>query len=283
MSKPKRFLIPDGYNKESRAKFADVRMRLAWELYRDLLLKHLPDAEYEVWLSSDEESRNGYTLDELKKFDGILWPGCNLTVYHDIPEVKRHLDLCALGFEAGLPQFGSCWAIQIAAVVGGGSVGPCDKGREMGVGQKILLNEAGAAHPMYKGKPRVYSHFMSHDDEVKVLPEGATLLASNGWSRVQSAAFKYKNGEMWAIQYHPEYDLQEVARLIEAREEKLTKLGFFSRDNGNGMKQYVARLDQLAAEPGRKDLRWQLGIDDDILDDTIRELEFENWLKHFFG
>lgn len=280
MSKPKRFLIPDGYNKESRAKFAEVRMRLAWELYRDLLHKHMPDAEYEVWLSSDNDTRDGYTAEELKAFDGILWPGCNMTVYHDSPEVKRHLDLCALGFEVGLPQFGSCWAIQIASVVCGGTCGPCDKGREMGVGQKILLNEAGVAHPMYVGKPRVFSHFMSHDDEVKTLPEGAVLLAGNGWSDIQAAAFTYKNGEMWAVQYHPEYDLQEVARLIEAREEKLTKLGYFGE--GAGMQDYVRRLDQLVAEPDRKDFRWQLGIDDDLMDDGIRELEFENWLKHFF-
>ena len=280
MSAPKRFLIPDGYNKASRAKFADVRMRLAWELYRDLLVQHMPDAEYEVWLSSDEDTYDEFPLEELKKFDGVLWPGCNLTIYDDVPEVKRHIDLCDKAFELGLPQFGSCWAIQLACTVGGGECGPCDKGREMGVGQKVLLTEAGVNHPMYAGKPRVYSHFMSHDDEVKRLPDGAERLAGNGWSQIQSAAYKYKNGEMWAVQYHPEYDLQEVARLIEAREEKLTRLGFFGE--GAGMKSYVARLDQLVAEPGRKDLRWQLGIDDDILSDDIRQLEFKNWLKHFF-
>jgi GMP synthase (glutamine-hydrolysing) len=281
MSERKRFLIPDGYNKESRAKFGDVGMRLAWVLYRDLLAKHMPDADFEVWLSSDEDTYDEYPMEVLKGFDGILWPGCNMTIYHDKPEVKRHIDLCDKGFELGLPQFGSCWAIQVATVVAGGECGPCDLGREMGVGQKILLTEAGVAHPMFAGKPRVFSHFMSHDDEVTRLPEGAILLAGNGWSDVQAVAIKYKKGEMWAIQYHTEYDLNEVARLIEAREEKLTGLGFFGE--GAGMKDYVARLDQLVAEPGRKDLRWQLGIDDDLMDDRIRELEFENWLNHYFG
>ncbi len=277
----KRFLIPDGYNKESRARFAEVRMRPAWQLYRDLLVKYIPDAEYDVWLSSDEETPNGYTVDELKAYDGILWPGCNLTVYHDVPEVTRHIETCQKGFEAGIPQFGSCWAIQVAAVACGGECGPCDKGREMGVGQKVLLNDDATAHPMYAGKPRVFSHFMSHDDEVKRMPEGGTVLASNGWSKVQSASFKYKNGEMWAVQYHPEYDLNEVARLIEARDEKLIKLGFF-KDHA-ALKDYTGRLDALVAEPDRKDFRWQLGIDDDIMDDGIRELEFANWAKHYFG
>ena len=277
----KRFLIPDGYNKESRARFAEVRMRPAWQLYRDLLVKYIPDAEYDVWLSSDEETPDSYTIEELKQYDGILWPGCNLTVYHDVPEVKRHIDTCQKGFEAGIPQFGSCWAIQVAAVACGGECGACDKGREMGVGQKVLLNKDGVAHAMYAGKPPVFSHFMSHDDEVKRMPEGGTVLASNGWSKVQSASFKYKNGEMWAVQYHPEYDLNEVARLIEARDEKLIKLGFFK--DLAALKEYTGRLDALVAEPDRKDFRWQLGIDEDIMDDGIRELEFANWVKHFFG
>ena len=277
----KRFLIPDGYNKESRARFAEVRMRPAWQLYRDLLVKYIPDAEYDVWLSSDEETPDSYTIEELKQYDGILWPGCNLTVYHDVPEVKRHIDTCQKGFEAGIPQFGSCWAIQVAAVACGGECGACDKGREMGVGQKVLLNKDGVAHAMYAGKPPVFSHFMSHDDEVKRMPEGGTVLASNGWSKVQSASFKYKNGEMWAVQYHPEYDLNEVARLIEARDEKLIKLGFFK--DLAALKDYTGRLDALVAEPDRKDFRWQLGIDEDIMDDGIRELEFANWVKHFFG
>ena len=42
------------------------------------------------------------------------------------------------------------------------------------------------------------------------------------------------------------------------------------------MKDCRRRPDQLVAAPHRKDLRWQLGIDDDILDDGVRELEFKN-------
>jgi hypothetical protein len=38
-------------------------------------------------------------------------------------------------------------------------------------------------------------------------------------------------------------------------------------------------MEALAAEPNRKDLRWQLAIDDDLLCDSIRQCEFVNWLK----
>jgi len=34
----------------------------------------------------------------------------------------------------------------------------------------------------------------------------------------------------------------------------------------------------LSKEPDRKDLRWQLVIDDDILSSEIKECEFRNWI-----
>ncbi|MBN2311910.1 MAG: type 1 glutamine amidotransferase, partial [Candidatus Hydrogenedentes bacterium] len=81
----------------------------------------------------------------------------------------------------------------------------------------------------------------------------------------------------WATQYHPEYDLHEVARLIIAREEKLVRQGMFL--GHEDLVVYVDRLEALAADPGRKDLRWQLGIGDDVLTDEIRQCEFVNWLE----
>ena len=41
----------------------------------------------------------------------------------------------------------------------------------------------------------------------------------------------------------------------------------------------VDRMEALAKEPERKDLRWQLAIDDDVLSDSIRQCEFVNWLN----
>ena len=66
--------------------------------------------------------------------------------------------------EAGIPQIGSCWGIQLANYAAGGKVEPHPKGREMGIATKIRLTEEGKKHPMFNGKPEVYSHFVSHDD-----------------------------------------------------------------------------------------------------------------------
>jgi len=274
MSNPSRFLIRDGYPKSSRDQFGEVGMRLAWELYRDMVRKYVPDAEYDVWFASDAPTEGPA---DVPSYDGILWPGCNLTVYHDNdPRVTNQLDLAQRAYEAGIPQFGTCWGIQIAVYAAGGAVGPNPKGREMGIGRKIRLTDAGRAHPMFRGKPPVYSHFVSHDDEVKELPPGATLLAGNDFSRVQAAEVRHRNGVFWGLQYHPEYDLHEMARLIVAREEKLVRQGLFL--GHEDLVRYVDRLEALAGDPGRKDLRWQLGIDEDILSDEIRQCEFINWL-----
>jgi GMP synthase (glutamine-hydrolysing) len=280
MHRSKRFLIPDGYPPESREQFERVGMRLAGVLYRDLLLKYMPNAVTRIWYSSDPGAEP-ITDEELQTYDGVLWPGCNLTVYHDDdPRVRAHRDLCRRAFEMGIPQFGSCWAIQLATVVCGGEVGPHPGGREMGVNPKVRLTETARRHPMYKDKPEVFSHLMSHDDEVKRLPEGATLLAYNDWCKVQAAEFRYRQGIFWGVQYHPEYDLREMARLILAREARLIQQGFF-RDHSDVMA-YVGKLEELYAHPQRKDLRWQLKIDDDILDDAVRECEFRNFLHTMY-
>ena len=82
MANKPRFLILDGYAKEYRDQFDEVGMKQAWILYRDMLLKYLPEAEYDVWLSSDD-TKGGPTDAELPNYAAILWPGCNLTCYHD--------------------------------------------------------------------------------------------------------------------------------------------------------------------------------------------------------
>ena len=273
------FLIVDAYPEPSRAEFEKVGMRLAWQLYRDMLHDYLPDATFDVWFASDAP---GDAPEHPEAYAGILWPGCNLTVYHkDDARVVSQVDLARRTYGEGVPQFGTCWGIQIAVYAAGGEVSlhPC--GREMGIGRKMCLTDAGREHPMFEGKPPVYSHFVSHDDEVTRLPPGATLLAGNDYSGVQAAEVRHGRGIFWAVQYHPEYDLHEMARLTVAREAKLVKQGLFR--GHEDLVKYVDRLEALAREPDRKDLRWQLGIDDDLLCAETRQREFINWLSRFIN
>lgn len=265
------------YPEESRQQFRDFDVRLAWEQYRDLLRQYLPDAAYDVLLPSDPGVEMPSKRD-LESYHGILWTGCNLTIYDlDDPRVTRQIELAKAAYEVGVPGIGSCWGIQMAAAAAGGEVRANPKGREMGMARKIRLTREGQEHPMYVGKPSVFNHFVSHDDEVTELPPGGILLATNDFSRVQGLAVTHRAGTFWATQYHPEYNLYDMARLIAAREPRLVNQGFFR--GHDDLMEYVERLEALAAEPDRKDLRWQLGIDDDVLSDRIRQCEFANWLE----
>jgi GMP synthase (glutamine-hydrolysing) len=272
-----RFLIIDGYSKHSRDELQDAGMKLAWELYADMLLQHLPQATYDVLLPSDP-GVDMPSANYLHKYSGIIWTGCNLTIYDTAnPNVTSQIELAKNAYEIGIPSFGSCWGIQMATVAAGGQVEANPKGREMGLARKVHQTHAAHNHPMFEGKPRVFEGFVSHDDMVTKIPAGATLLAGNSFAPVQALAVTHKNGTFWATQYHCEYNLYEVARLIVAREKKLVAAGFFK--GHEDLMDLVDRMEALAKEPDRKDLRWQLAIDDDVLSDSIRQCEFVNWIN----
>jgi GMP synthase (glutamine-hydrolysing) len=278
MSTLNRYLIIDGYSKASRDALKAAGMQTAWNLYVNLLKQHVTDAEYDILLPSDP----GVTMptsEELTAYAGILWTGCNLCVMDtDNPSVAAQIELAKRAYEVGIPSFGSCWGLQISAVAAGGKVIENPKGREMGIARKIILTQEGMDHPMYDGKAPVFDAFISHDDMVSEVPPGGTVLAGNDFTHIQSLSVTHKKGTFWSVQYHPEYDLNEMASLIVAREEKLTNLGFYK--GHDDLQFMVDRMRLLHAEQDRKDLRWQLAIDDDILDDTVRQCEFGNWIEN---
>ncbi len=269
------FLIIDGYPKPSRDEFDVVGMKHASWLYVEMLKKHLPEAQHNIWLASDDPAPPEGLGPE--HYAGILWPGCNLTIYHhDDQRVTRQIEFARKSYEVGTPGFGTCWGIQMAAVGAGGVVSANPRGREMGLARKIHLTAEGLGHPMFEGKPTVFNGFTSHLDEITQLPAGGALLASNDFTHVQAMEVKHGKGIFWGLAYHPEYDLHEMARLITARAPKLLAERFFQ--NQEALRQYVEKLETLHQNPSRKDLRWELDIDDDVLSDQVRQVEFRNWI-----
>ncbi len=275
MSGDPRFLVVDGYTREARDGLAAGGASIAADLYAAMLRRFVPNAPVDRVFPSDPRS----SLPEgaaLEAYDGIAWTGCSLTIFDDNRRVKRQIEFCRAAFDAGVPSFGSCWALQIAVVAAGGLCRANPRGREMGIARKVHLTPAGRAHPMYAGKTGVFDAFISHVDEVTHLPSTAVLLASNQFTHVQAASVTHGNGTFWALQYHPEYDLHEMARLIYCRRSKLAELGFF-RDEAQALA-YVDQLEALHADPSRYDIAWALGIDDDIVRPEVRQCEVGNWI-----
>ena len=272
---PTRVLVVDAYPREAREQLVDAGGSEAGRLYRSMLARLEPDLEIDVCHPADGQLPESQSL---AAYAGHAWTGSSLSILEpDAPHVSPQIDLARELFAAGVPGFGSCFALQLASVALGGRCTASPKGREFGVARTIRLTAEGRRHPLYRSKPDVFDAFTSHADEVALLPPDTSLLASNAWSQVQGASL----GDFWAVQYHPEYDLHEVASLCRLRKQELIDQGSFS--DGAEAERYIDACETLHADPSRKDLASQLDVGESVLNAETRTLEVRNWLDERVG
>ncbi len=136
--------------------------------------------------------------------DGVVFTGSGVEWCVDDPRGAALVDAMKQVFDAGLPVWGSCNGMQLAAFVLGGQCGASVNGREDGAALDIAVTSEGRAHPMMEGRPDRYGAPAIHRDEVTVLPDHAVLLATNGHSPVQAFAYARDGVDFWGTQYHPE-------------------------------------------------------------------------------
>ena len=271
---PVRILVVDAYPKAGRDMLRAAGGTEGGELYRRMLHRIEPALEIEVVHPADGE-RPGPS--ELRDWAGAAWTGSNLSILdEDDPQVAGQVALARDLLGQDVPCFGSCFAVQVAAVARGGRCGANPKGREFGIARGIELTEAGRIHPLYSGKPESFDAFTSHADHVAALPGGAAHLAANDWSPIQGADLDDDAGSFWAVQYHPEYDLHEVASLARLRERELIDQGHFA--NAAEAREWTEDLETLHEDPSREDLADKHQIGDTLLDEDLRTIEVRNWL-----
>ena len=272
-----RLLLLEGNPAASRTRAKSLGVRQASEIYSQAIAAHYPDIGLDILYGADE----GVNTPDFSEYAGLVITGSGLHAYDQTFSVTNQIDLVRQAAEKGLPIFGSCWGLQIAVMAAGGEVAYHPKGREVGIARKIMLNEAGRVHPMFAGKctghAPVFDAACIHYDEVVRMPEGAVLLASNDHSLVQAAVVPLANSEVWAVQYHPEFDLAHLAKLYELYAEDMVKQGFFA-DRAE-LDAYCAKLLALTADPENAGLAWQLGVDEDVLDDKRRRAEILAWIE----
>ncbi len=270
--------ILNGYPKTSRDRFDEADVGHPHDMYMAFLRSYVPAAQVDVLFIADLDNAlpSGTNL---RSYDAYIWTGSDLTIYNtEDARVTRQVELARAIYEAGVPQYGSCWGIQMAAYAAGGEVKKNPRGREWSIARAIHRTEAGQAHPLLRGKPDVYDGFIMHLDEITSLPTGATLLATNEHTHVQALEVKYKNGTFWATQYHPEYTFYEMARLMNARAGALVKEGFFEREQD--VLAYARDMFALAESPNDPALRARFDVGDDLIDSQIRQAELRNWIDY---
>lgn len=271
-----RLLVIEGNSPQTLADHVAVGGTPAHKGYSDLLRELMPGAIVDACHPGDP----GATLpdgESLEGYDGIAITGSSLHIYNGGPEVMRQVDLVRTALGTGTPIFGSCWGLQVIVAAAGGSVRKNPKGREIGFGRGIRLTEAGRKHPMYVGKLEVFNAPTVHLDEVETLPPGTTVLAANAMSDVQSAEIKINGATAWAVQYHPEYPLREIAAIVRRIGTRLIEEGFFS--DTRDIQVFAEDLETLDRDPGCKRLAWRHGISKNILEKKLRVGEVANWIE----
>jgi len=229
--------------------------------------------QIDVVLAADGE----FTLPAggIENYDGVTMTGSALNIYNGGEPVSRQIELAKAVFAAGVPFFGSCWGLQVAVTAAGGEVRANPRGREFGFARRIVLTEAGVEHRMFAGKPLAFEAPCVHRDEIARLPAGATVLAQNEFG-VQAAAFTWRAGTFWGVQYHPEYDYLDIAAAAERYGETLVSEGMFRDLPALGA--FAAELRALQANPTDAALLWKHGLGPAMQTETLRLLEIRNWL-----
>ncbi len=271
-----KLLIMEGNTLKRQRQARALGVRSASDVYIHAIKTHFPDLELDVIHAADrgQALKPGTGYDD---YDGLVISGSGLHAYDADFEVTNQIELMNAFAKTGKPILGSCWGLQIAVIASGGSVDLSPKGREVGIARNIILNDAGQAHPLFAGKPVCFDALCIHYDEISTLPANATLLCTNAHSAVQGAIVPLGRSEVWAVQYHPEYDLEQISMMISLFEKDMISEGFFA-DNAD-FKSYISTVNRLIHNPKNKALAWRLGVDDNILNDELRNAEIINWIK----
>ena len=143
--------------------------------------------------------------EEFSTFKAVILSGSPFSVRS---EDAPHPDLSEI--KGKIPLLGVCYGAQYLAHFFGGKVSPSDT-REYGRAHLSIVDQS---TPFFKSVTEKSQVWMSHADTILNLPEGAALLAST--EDVKNAAFKIKDEETYAIQFHPEvYHSSEGKQVLE--------------------------------------------------------------------
>ncbi len=277
MKSPMHFLIAESETPDARERRRASVGRSSGETYADTLRAIEPKAICSL-IRPAEDGGGAPGLEELQAYDAVFLSGSPLHLYQDTPEVRRQLDFMRAVFASGTPSFGSCAGLQVAAVAAGGTVRENRRGHEAAFARRITPTTAGSCHKLLAGRPAAYDALAIHSDEVERLPEDATLLATNGVTRVQAAEIRHAGGVFWGVQYHPELPLDEIAGAVRRQASDIIEQGL-AQDEA-AVEAYAALVEALDREPTRRDLAWQLGVDHEVTDPASRQAELRNFVEH---
>ena len=200
-------------------------------------------------------------INDLKQYDGILWTGSSLSINETWEFIESQIKLCELCFQSQIPIYGSCWGLQVAVYTAGGKVVFSKNGYEIGIMENLKLTHEGKNHFLFKNKNNPISSFCVHKDYIEQIPQNSTILAYNNFCPVQALEIKYKGGIFVGVQYHPEFDINQMFSTYERLKNILYDNQYF---NSHG--------------DYSKEITYLKNIDAFYNNEVYRILEITNWL-----
>lgn len=268
-------LIIDGNEKNASNRYLEMGMPTQYEVYEGVLRRLF---QYDVNITIIHPACSNTYLPQglnLEDFQGIVWTGSLLNIYDLGPPIERQIELAKELFNKENKIFGSCWGLQVLTTAAGGKVRKNPKGLEAVIANNIIINNKGINHPLYLNKPKIFDSFCWHYDEVEKLPSETNILSSNEMSAIQSIVFSRGKSEIWAVQYHPEFDPKWISGLMQQRKLLLLEEGVFQ--NSKQFKKLYTYLSDIERYQYQKN---QLLISDTLINTEIHTLEISNWLKN---
>lgn len=158
---------------------------------------------------------DGPTPDRTDECDGWLVSGSADSVYDDLPWIAPVASFLRRILDDGAPLVAVCFGHQLLARALGVEVARADAGWGAGAHDYELVDARPWMDPPATGG--TVRLLASHQDQVRELPPGATLLARTAHCPIAA----YELGTALAIQPHPEFTREISAGLVERRRERI--------------------------------------------------------------
>ena len=268
-----KILLIDGNEKEASDGYKRLGMETQYEVYEKILIKNSKTVNNITTIHPaihDEYLPVGINLDD---FDAAVWTGSLLNIYDYTRPINKQIDLAKELFKRKNKIFGSCWGLQVLVTAAGGKVRKNPNGLEAIIAKNIRLNNVGLSHPMYLNKKKLFNAFCWHYDEAEILPKDSKVLASNEKSQFQSISFNINQSKIWAVQYHPEFNPNWMAGLINLRKKILL-------DNNVYRNEIELDKEIKILENFKNITNYNYKIYNDVLDSSYHSLELTNWLNY---
>ena len=146
--------------------------------------------------------------DSVDQCDGYLITGSKFSAYEDIPWIHRLKSLIQEIQKADLPMIGVCFGHQVIAEALGGKVEKYDGGWGVGIHQYKIDKPQPDILPDSQQNLSINAF---HQDQIRVLPDGAEAFASSEFCEYAGVVYGDK---ILTVQAHPEFTIPFSDALI---------------------------------------------------------------------